>query len=144
VSPWDPISSIIAEILLTHLENTHPKQMIEINNIIFYTRYIDDILIIYNSNKITPKAIHNYINKIHPKPQFTPTYDHNNSISFLDLLLIRNLPKIEVDIYRKHTTTDTTISFTSNHPTEHKMATYRYLINRMISLPLTTGRRNTK
>jgi hypothetical protein len=44
----------------------------------------------------------------------------------------------------KPTTTDTTINFTSNHPTEHKKAAYRYLINRMISLPLTTERRETE
>jgi hypothetical protein len=44
-------------------------------------------------------------------------------------------------IYRKPTTTDTTINFTSKHPMEHKISTYRYLINRMTSLPLTTERR---
>ena len=40
--------------------------------------------------------------------------------------------------------TDTTINYTSNHPTEHKMAAYRYLINRMISLPLSTEKRITE
>jgi len=35
-------------------------------------------------------------------------------------------------------TTATTINYTSNHPTEHKMAAYRYLINRMLQLPLST------
>ena len=43
-----------------------------------------------------------------------------------------------MDIFRKPTTTDTTINFTSNHPTEHKMAAYRHL---MLTLPLTTKRR---
>jgi hypothetical protein len=41
-----------------------------------------------------------------------------------------------VDIYRKPVTTDTTISFFSNHPIEQKMAAYRYHITRMHSLPL--------
>jgi hypothetical protein len=31
---------------------------------------------------------------------------------------------------------DTTINYTSNHPTEHKLAAYRYLIKRMTSLAL--------
>jgi len=45
-----------------------------------------------------------------------------------------------VDIFRKPTT-DTTINFTSKHPTEHKIAAYCYVINRMISVPLTAERR---
>jgi DNA mismatch repair ATPase MutS len=42
-----------------------------------------------------------------------------------------------MDIYRKPTTTDTTINFNSNHPVEHKMAAFRSHIYRMHSLPLT-------
>jgi hypothetical protein len=38
--------------------------------------------------------------------------------------------------YRKPTTTDTTINFLSNHPIEHRMAAYRYYIDRMHTLPL--------
>jgi hypothetical protein len=83
------------------------------------------------------------MNKIHPNLEFTPTQEHINSISFLDLLIIRQPSKIETDIYRKPTT-DTTINFTSNHPAEHKIAAYRYPINRMISLPLTPERKKTE
>jgi hypothetical protein len=57
-------------------------------------------------------------------------------------MIIKYPPKIEIDIYRKPTTTDTTINHTSNHPTEHKMAAYRYMINRMITLPLAAEMRN--
>jgi len=48
---------------------------------------------------------------------------------------------IEIDIYRKPTTTDTTIHVTSTHPIEHKLAAYRYHITRMLSLPLKTTQR---
>jgi hypothetical protein len=67
---------------------------------------------------------------------FTPTQEENNSISYLDLSISRQPQGIEIDIYRKPTTTGTTINFSSNHPMEHKMAAYRYLINRMKTLPL--------
>jgi hypothetical protein len=110
----------------------------------FYTRYVDDILMIYNAKHTTPETIYNLINKTHSNLQFTPTHEHNNSISFLDLLLIRQPDKIEIDIFRKPTTTDTTINYTSNQPIEHKMAVFRYLTNRMISLPLTTERKKTE
>jgi hypothetical protein len=65
-----------------------------------------------------------------------PTIEENNSISFLNLLITRQPSAIEIDIYRKPTTTDTTINYTSNHPTEHKLAVYCYLISRMTALPL--------
>jgi hypothetical protein len=51
VSKGSPTSSIIAEIFLQHIENTQLKQIIDTNNIIFYTRYVDDILIIYDTKK---------------------------------------------------------------------------------------------
>ena len=40
-----PISGTIAEIFLQHLEHIHFKPFIEFKQILFYTRYIDDILI---------------------------------------------------------------------------------------------------
>jgi hypothetical protein len=77
------------------------------------------------------------MNKLHPNLKFIPILEDNNRISFLDLLITQQPSTIEIDTYQKPTTTDTTINFTSNHPTEHKLAAYHYLINRMISLPLT-------
>jgi len=44
---------------------------------------------------------------------------------------------MDISIYRKTTCTDTTIQFSSNHPHEHKIAAFRYYINRMIKLPTT-------
>jgi hypothetical protein len=41
-----------------------------------------------------------------------------------------------VDIYRKPTSTDTTINFLSNHPIDQKMAAFRFHITQIHSLPL--------
>jgi sugar diacid utilization regulator len=101
-------------------------------------------LIIYDTKKISSEAIKDHINNIHPAVKFTLTHEHNNRINFLDLTIIRHPSKTEINIYRKPTTTDTTINYTSNHPTEHKMAAYRYMVNRMLTLPLTTERRNNE
>jgi len=48
---------------------------------------------------------------------------------------------LEIDVFRKPTTTDTTINYLSNHPQEHKLAAYRFLINRMHNLPMNKNRR---
>jgi hypothetical protein len=140
VSMGSPISNTVAEIFLQYLESTHLKHIFESKQIVFCTRYVDDILMIYNTKYTTPETIHQHINKTHPKLQFTPSRENNNSLCFLDLLLIRQPDKIEVDVYRK----PTTINYTSNHPNEHKMAAYRSLTNRMTSLPLTTDRDETE
>ena len=79
VSMESPISNIIAEIFLQDLENTHLKQILDKQNITFYTRYVEDILLIYNTKHTTPEIIHSYVNKIHPNLQFNPTLEHNNA-----------------------------------------------------------------
>jgi len=70
--------------------------------------------------------------------QFNPTLESNGYINFLDLTIIRRNTHTEIDIYQKPTTTDTTIHFTSIHTNEHKLAAYRYNIERMLNLPFKT------
>jgi hypothetical protein len=79
------------------------------------------------------------MNQIHTNIKLNPTQEENGSINFLDLTIHRKTPHPEIDIYRKPTTTDTTISFLSNHPIEHKTVAFRYHNQRMHSLPLTAA-----
>jgi hypothetical protein len=137
VAMGSPISSIIAEIFLQHYENVHIKQILERGHIAYYTRYMDDILIIYDNNKITQDSITKELNKIHNDIKLNPTPETNGAINYLDLHITRHNEKLTIGIYRKPTSTDITIHNTSNHPTEHKHAAYRYYINRMNMLPIT-------
>jgi hypothetical protein len=68
--------------------------------------------------------------------------ENNNSIEYLDLLIIRQTDGMEIDIYRKPTTTDLTIHATSNHPMEHKLAACRYYLHRLNTLPLTADKKD--
>jgi len=79
-------------------------------------------------------------NSMHNNLQFNPTQESNGHINFLDLTIIRRTSHLETDIYRKPTTTDTTTHFTSIHTNEHKLAAYRYYIERMLNLPLNSER----
>jgi hypothetical protein len=74
VSMGSPISSIIAEIFLQHLENIHIKQLLDTKNIILYTRYIDDRLIIFDTTQISTDQINKYVNQIHTNINLNPTY----------------------------------------------------------------------
>jgi hypothetical protein len=95
------MSSIIAEIFLQHLEEQYIKQLLDSGNIIFYTRYVDDILIIYDSSKIQRKLNETHINKIHNSIRLNPTQEQNGNINFLDLNMNQKPAHLEIDIYRK-------------------------------------------
>jgi len=131
-----PISGLVAEMLLQALERTHIKPLLDTKRITLYTRNIDDILIIYDAAQTNLDAIIRYANSINSNLELNPTPESNNRVNFLDLAIIRNTPQLEIDIFRKFTTTDTTIHYLSNHPQEHKFTAYRFLINRMHNLPL--------
>jgi len=135
-----PISGLITEIFLQSLERTHIKPLLDTIHTIFYTTHIDDILIIYDTAQINLDTITHYANTKNNNLELCPTPKQNNRVSFLDLAIIRNTPHLEIDIFQKPTTTDTTISYFSNHPQEQKSAAYRFLIDRMFNLPLHKNR----
>jgi uncharacterized protein with NAD-binding domain and iron-sulfur cluster len=97
---------------------------------------VDDILIIYDMTRTSSHTINTYINNIHSNIRLNPTYEKHGSIDFLDLTITRKHKWLEVDLYRKTNSTDTTINFHSNHPIEQKMAAFIFHIIRMHSLPL--------
>jgi len=108
-----------------------------VGEILYYKRYVDDIIIIYDTKKVQENAIVQEINKIDENLQFKMTTENNHTINYLDLALKRNNNNLEISIYRKATNTDTTIHYQSNHPYEQKIAAFRYYINRMLTLPIT-------
>jgi hypothetical protein len=77
------------------------------------------------------------MNNIAENVEFKITGETNNSINYLDVTITRDTKRMEINVYRKPTSTDTIIHHTSNHPQDHKYAAYRYYINRMITLPNT-------
>ena len=91
-----PISSLIAEIFLQHYEAANIKQLLNIKSIALYVRYVDDIIVIYDTTKINLHTINTYINKIHNNIKLNPTYKEHNSIAFLDLTITRRHTKLEV------------------------------------------------
>jgi hypothetical protein len=132
-----PISGALAEIYLQHIEELFIKHWIESQEIFYYKRYVDDIIIMYDQNKTNEIAITNVMNGINEQLEFKATEEINNSINYLDLTINRNINKIELDIYRTPTNADITIQYTSNHPQDHKQAAFTFYINRMLTLPVT-------
>ena len=118
------------------LENSIIKHLTDTRILSFYTRYVDDILLIYDSTCTNPDNILQYLNTIHNNITLSPTMESANTINFLDLSITRKPTHLNIGIFHKPTSTDTTINFLSNHPLVHKLAAYRYLIHRLYTLPL--------
>ena len=72
----------------------------DMKSIALYVRYVDDILVIYDTTKINLHTINTSINKIHNNIKLNPTYEGHNSIDFLHLTITRRHTKLEEDIYR--------------------------------------------
>ena len=51
-----PISATLAEIYLQYLEQTHVKHYLESRDIIYYERYVDDLVIIFDQGKANENA----------------------------------------------------------------------------------------
>ena len=111
-----PISGLVAEILLQALERTHIKPLLDTKHIL-YTRYIDDILIIYDAAQTNLDTIIRYANSINSNLELNPTPENNNRVNFLDLAIIRNTPTLR-SIYSANPQLPTPSSTT--YPTTHK------------------------
>jgi hypothetical protein len=138
------ISGTAAEIFLHCIENQHIKHLLESNTLAYYTRYVNDILLIYDSSKTNPHYIQQHILTLHKNIRLNTTEETKNRVHFLDLTITREPNHLDIDIYRKPTMTDTTINFHSNHTPspEQKLAAYRFLIQRMLTLPSSKTKKN--
>jgi hypothetical protein len=76
------ISDTMTEKFLKRLEKTIIKHLIYTRALSFYTWYVDDILIIYDSTIINPDSILQYIKNIHSNIQLNPTNEAVNNINF--------------------------------------------------------------
>jgi len=99
ITMGSPISSLIAEIFLQQYEDKNIKHLLDTKNIAYYARYVDDILIIFDTTKISLHTITRYINNIHSNIKLNTTYEQHSSIDFLDLITHQH-KKLEIDIQK--------------------------------------------
>jgi len=77
-----PISSTTAEIYLQFQEEIYIKQWLKSKEIIYYKRYVDDILVIFDQNKTDEKkTILNHMNNIDKHLKFKLSEEENNTIN---------------------------------------------------------------
>jgi hypothetical protein len=131
-----PSSNIISETFLQHIEHTHLPHLTQKHRLVNYARYVDDILLIYDSLHTDLQSILHDFNSLHHNLHFTGETERNNAISFLDITIHKNPTNIRISVHRKPTFTDTIIPYTSNHPAQHKYVAVSFLYNRLNSYQL--------
>jgi hypothetical protein len=132
-----PISSILTETFLQNLEKLFCLDIIKHRHILYITRYVNDILIIYDSAKITAESILANHDAMHPNMKYKMECENNEQINFLDFIICRMNNEIMLRICNKPTKTDTVISNSSNHPKNDKMAAFNCMLDRVHRLPIT-------
>ena len=131
-----PSSGLIAEIFLQHIEHTHLAHMTHKHRVINYCLYVDDMLLIFDSNHTSIQRILDDFNALHPKIQFTAEAERDHTLNYLDISIHRTPTNVKTTTCRKPTFKDTIILHTFNHLTQHKYAAVRFLFNRLDSYNL--------
>jgi len=126
-----PSSSIISEIFLQHIEHTYLLHLTQKHKLVNYVRYVDGILLIFDSQTTDLHSILYDFNFLHPNLHFIEELEHNNTINYLEITIHKTPTNVKISVNRKPTFTDTIITYTSNHPTQHKYAAIRFLYNRL-------------
>ena len=111
-----PLSSTLAEIYLQYFEEVIITHWIETNEIIYYKRYVDYIIIIFNQNKIKEESITRYMNNIHKHLEFKLTEEENKTINYSDLYIHRNYQNTTYNQIPIQTKKKKLITFTYQSP----------------------------
>jgi retron-type reverse transcriptase len=80
-----PISGILAEIFLQKIENKYYPNIIKKRHILFISRNVDDILIIFNTANTMAESILEDHNALHQTLKYKMETESNQQINFLDL-----------------------------------------------------------
>ena len=100
---------------------------------VIYKRYVDDIFLLFqNINQI--EKFKYYLNLQHANIKFTSETEMNNSLSFLDIKIVRENNKFTTSVYRKPTFSGVFTNFESFIPNSYKYALIFTLLHRAFKL----------
>ena len=130
VSMGSPLGPTFADFYMSHIESNLLSQDM-ISNPVFYVRYVDDILAIFNSKH----HVHHFVNRFQRNSvlKFTTEFSKNNSFHFLDVSMTLNPSGyITTGVYTKPTDQGLHTNFDSHIPLPYKKSIAKTLIHRAI------------
>jgi hypothetical protein len=90
------------------MEHSHVPLLAQKHHHINYFRYVDDILLVFDSAHTNIQAILDDFNAIHPRLLFTSELEHN-SINYLDVSIHKSHTSVNFSVYRIPTFSDAII-----------------------------------
>ena len=129
VAMGSPLGPVLANIFMAQLEEK-ALQLFNGNKPDVYNRYVDDTFLIFNCKDDSIKFF-DYMNTQHKNIKFTVEPEHNDSLSFLDVLIKRLTDgSISTSIYRKDTFSGLYMKYNSFVPPQFKRSLVYGLLNR--------------
>lgn len=137
-----PLSPILSDIYMDNFEENILKTQLSNKHILFWFRYVDDILVGFKGTDRQIDSFLQFLNSENPRIQFTLEIEENRSINFLDLNITHSNTGLTFKVYRKPTFSDATIPADSCSPWPHKLAAYQSMIHRALHIPMSQQNRN--
>uniref|UniRef100_A0A5S6QNI1 Reverse transcriptase domain-containing protein n=1 Tax=Trichuris muris TaxID=70415 RepID=A0A5S6QNI1_TRIMR len=128
-----PLSPIVAEIFMEHLEEKAFPSGIAEYNLKLFKRYVDDIFAIVKKGH--KDELLNHLNSLFPHDiQFTIEKESGGRLPFLDVLIIKDGHKLKTTVYRKPTNSGKYLNFYSNHSKNVKVGIVTGMVDRALKL----------
>ena len=127
VSMGSPLGPTFADFYMSYVENYLLSQSNRISNPCFYTRYVDDIMAVFNS----PNHVHYFINRLRNSSilNFTVEYAKNGKFAFLDVLMnIDDGGNITTSVYCKPTDKGVYCNYFSHTSEMYKRSVIKTLV----------------
>lgn len=128
------LSPFIANLFMSKFEIDRKNDMKYFPRV--WIRYVDDVFAVFDTSKCSIQDFVNELNSKVPSIKFTHETEIDSKLPFLDMFVVRKGKALEIDIYRKGTSNSRFISTESNHCMQHKLASFNFLVHRLLNFPL--------
>ena len=135
----NPISPILCDFYMDDFE----KKLFQRIAFPYWKRYVNDTFCLVNcSSEEDVPSLLNLINSLDPHIQFTCEEETNNTLPFLDVLVLRNPDSFQTSVFRKPFAVALPPHRRSCQPFPHKIAAFRYYVDRAFRICSTTKARD--
>ena len=134
-----PVSAVMANMVMEDLEERALTTLT--NQPLFWKRFVDDVS---TTTKFDgTQTFLEHLNSIEPCIKFTVERENEGKIAFNDTMVHHQEDgRLTTTVYRKPTHTDRYLSFSSHHPSMHKLAVVKSLMDRAERIPTTKSDRS--
>ena len=99
-----------------------------------WLRYLDDVFCIFTISRNEIIYFQTEINKWHTHLKFIVDWDGNDSLAFLDVLVIRKDHRLLMTLYRKLFHTSLYMQWSSNQNRQYKLGLIKTLVIRILRI----------